>query len=451
MKRLQPVIWSKGTFLSPQHLQLQDRFIESTLEFNLNCLNFRPWGFTQLKIDHEALAAGNFAVLAASGLFPDGLPFDIPAADPAPPPKPLGAYFEAETSQVDLYLAIPHHRDSGVNVSLARQSADTRFLAEVAVVRDENTGGAERPVQVARKNFRWLAEGEARQGTSALRAARVSRTPAGLYQLDAQFVPPLLDISASDFLMGLLRRLVEIMAAKSSMLAGLRRHKNEALAEFTASDIPNFWLLYTVNSYLPLFRHLLESRRGHPEGLFHAMLAVAGALTTFHLKLHPRDLPAYDHDNLGACFADLDEKLRHLLETAVKSNFISLPLTLVRTSIYATALADDKYFASTRMYLALQAEMGEAELISKAPHLIKVCSANHIDQLVRQALPGLPLTHVARPPAALPVKLNYQYFSLSQSGVAWEAVTRARNLAAYVPGDFPHPQLELLILLPQAT
>jgi len=31
-----------------------------------------------------------------------------------------------------------------------------------------------------------------------------------------------------------------------------------------------------------------------------------------------------------------------------------------------------------------------------------------------------------------------------------EAVTRARNLAVHVPGDFPNPQMELLILLPQA-
>ena len=47
--------------------------------------------------------------------------------------------------------------------------------------------------------------------------------------------------------------------------------------------------------------------------------------------------------------------------------------------------------------------------------------------------------------------MKYQYFSLNQSGGAWEAVTRARNLAAYVPDDFPNPKLELLILLPQAA
>jgi hypothetical protein len=28
---------------------------------------------------------------------------------------------------------------------------------------------------------------------------------------------------------------------------------------------------------------------------------------------------------------------------------------------------------------------------------------------------------------------------------------KARNLAAYVPGDFSNPQLELIILLPQAS
>jgi type VI secretion system protein ImpJ len=58
--------------------------------------------------------------------------------------------------------------------------------------------------------------------------------------------------------------------------------------------------------------------------------------------------------------------------------------------------------------------------------------------------------HTPRPPSAIPVKLNYQYFSLSQSGVAWEAVMRSRNLAAHVPGDFRNPQLELIILLPEA-
>jgi type VI secretion system protein ImpJ len=448
MKRLQPVIWSKGTFLTPQHLQIQDRFIEDTLEFTLGSLNYRPWGFGRLGINQEALAGGVLSINAASGLFPDGMPFDIPDSDPAPPPKPLDQHFEADQASVDVYLAIPHYRERGLNVSVSRQGADTRYLAEVAIVRDENTGGAEKPIQIAQKNFRLLVEGESRQGVSALRAARVTRTAAGSYQLDPHFVPPLLDISASDYLVAISRRLVEILSAKSTMLAGMRRQKNQSLADFTASDIANFWLLYTVNTHFPLFRHIFETAKGHPEQLYGEMLSLAGALTTFSLKVHPRDLPSYDHDELEACFTSLDEKLRFLLETVVPSNFVALPLKLVQPSIYATALSDDKYLKNTRMYLAIQAEMNEAELINKTPQLIKVCSATHIEHLVRQALPGLTLTHVARPPSSIPIKMNSQYFSLNQAGGPWEAVLRSRNLAAYVPGDFPNPQLELVILLP---
>lgn len=450
MKRLQPVIWSKGTFLTPQHLQIQDRYIESTLEFTLGSLNYRPWGFGELNIDQSALAGGFFALASASGLFPDGMPFDIPGSDAAPPPKPLAQYFDNETDTLDVWLAIPHYRERGLNVSVSPQGADTRFVAELAVVRDENSGTGEKPIQLARKNFRFLVQGENREGTSSIRVARVKRNAAGTLQLDPHFVPPLLDISASEYLVAIARRLVEILSAKSSMLSGMRRQKNQSLADFTSSDIANFWLLYSVNTHLPMLRHIFECRKGHPETLYSVMLSLAGALTTFSLKIHPRDLPVYDHDELEPCFTDLDEKLRYLLETVVPSNFVSLPLKLVQPFIYATALAEDKYLTNTRMYLAVNAEMSEAELINRTPQLIKICSATHIEHLVRQALPGMTLTHVSRPPSSIPMKLNYQYFSLNQSGLAWEAVQRARNLAAYVPAEFPNPQLELVILLPHA-
>jgi type VI secretion system protein ImpJ len=448
MTRLQPVIWKKGTLLSPQHLQTQDRFLEDTLRFQTGALAFCPWGFQRLQINQEALATGYFAIAEAAGIFPDGLLFDIPDADQAPPPKALAECFDADQRTLDVYLAIPHYRDRGLNVSLPQSKADTRYLAEVALLRDENTGLAERAIQVARKNFRILIEGDSQEHTSVLRLARIQRTGTGAFELDPKFVPPLLDLGASDFLLSILRRLVEILSSKSSQIAGGRRQRNLSLAEFGAADIANFWLLYTMNSHFPLMQHLLETRRGHPEALFEDMLSLAGCLATFSTTVHPRDLPKYDHDGLSACFEDLDSKIRTLLETVIPTNFVSLPLRMTMPSIYTTPLTEDKYLSS-RMYLAIQADTGEADLISKVPYLVKVCSANHIEHLVRQALPGVPLTHTPRPPSAIPVKLNYQYFSVSQTGVAWEAVLRSRNFAAYVPGDFPSPQLELLILLPE--
>jgi type VI secretion system protein ImpJ len=102
------------------------------------------------------------------------------------------------------------------------------------------------------------------------------------------------------------------------------------------------------------------------------------------------------------------------------------------------------------MYLAVSADASDDTIIRRVPQLVKVCSATHIDQLISNALPGIALTHIPSPPSAIPIKMKYQYFSLSQSGAAWETVTRARNFAAHVPADIANPQMELVILLPQA-
>jgi type VI secretion system protein ImpJ len=123
----------------------------------------------------------------------------------------------------------------------------------------------------------------------------------------------------------------------------------------------------------------------------------------------------------------------------------------VQPSIYATTVDDDKYLVGTRMYLAVASDINEADLIKRAPNLMKVSSAAQVEHLVRQALPGIQLTHQARPPASIPVKLKYQYFSLNQSGPVWEGIGKARSVAAFVPGEIKNPQLELIILLPEAS
>jgi type VI secretion system protein ImpJ len=449
MKRLQPVIWTKGTFLTPQHLQVQDRFLEDALQFRLEALKFCAWGFSELVIDQQKLATGHFAISRASGIFPDGLLFDVPDADPAPASKSLAELFEPGMKSLDVYLTVPDYRQRGLNVAIGQRDSGARYSAEVATFRDENTGSTEKPVQVARKNLRFMVEGEHREGNSSLRIANVEKTEGDTFRLNPRFVPPLLDIRASEYILGLLRGVIEVLAARSSQLSGGRRQKNQSLADFTAADIANFWLLYTVNSSFPVFSHLFEAKQMHPEELYSAMVSLAGSLTTFSPKMRPKDLPLYDHDNLGPILSDLDDKLRALLQTVVPTNLISLPLKLVQQSIYATALAEDKYLADTRMYLAVSAETSEDFIIQRVPQVVKVCSATHIDHLVKQALPGVDLKHLSNPPSAIPVKLKYQYFSLNQAGPAWEAVRRARNLAAYVPEDLPKPNLELLILLPQ--
>ena len=451
MKQLQPVLWSKGTFLTPQHMQLQDKFLEDSMNFRVQSLKFCAWGFNEVVLDQELLADGQLAISRASGIFPDGLPFDIPGPDQPPPSKSLAEFFDPDVHNLDIYLTVPDYKDKGLNVAGLGRVASSRYLAEIATVRDDNTGAGEKPIQIARKNLRLLAENETREGSSALRVANVEKTETGAFRLNPRFVPPLLEVRANDYVRGLVNGILELLSAKSTQFSAGRRQKNESRPDFTIADIPNFWFLYTVNSSIPVLNHLLQGQRCHPEEIFAALTMLGASLTTFHPTIRPRDLPVYDHAELSTVFTDLDEKLRTLLNTLFKENVVSLPLKQVSNSIYATAVDQDKYLTNTRMYLAISADVSEDTIIRRVPQVVKTCSATHIDQLINAALPGITLTHLSSPPSAIPIKMKYQYFSLNQSGAAWETVARARNFAAYVPGDIVNPQMELVILLPQQT
>jgi type VI secretion system protein ImpJ len=446
MPQLQPVVWSKGVLLSPQHLQAQDRFFEDTLRFLAGALSFRNWGFSSLQIDAAGLSQGRLSVTQASGIFPDGLMLDMPDCDALPESRTLEDCFPPGNATCSFCLAVPQDRPGGINVALQRGGISARFYSEMQMLRDENSTGVEKPVSLARKNLQILAENENLEGSVLLPLAQVERTETGGYRLDSKYVPPLLNIKGNELLTGILRGQIETLVSRSSQLAGSRRQRNQSLADFSASDIANFWLLYTLNSHLPVLRHLLEAQQVHPEALFLHLLSLAGSLTTFSPKIDPRDLPLYEHERLGACFLALDATIAELLETVVPSNFVALPLKPLRDSIFATAIDKDRYFENSRTYLAVSAEMKEADLISRMPSLAKACSATHIEQLIRQAMPGLKLTHVPVPPRAIPVKLRYQYFSVERSGPVWESVVRARNFAVYMPGEFPNPDLELIFL-----
>ena len=82
-----------------------------------------------------------------------------------------------------------------------------------------------------------------------------------------------------------------------------------------------------MNSAQAPLRHLLVAKRGHPEELFSELSRLAGALCTFALDSHPRDLPLYDHADLSTGFDKLDRHIRAHLEIMVPTNCISIPLT----------------------------------------------------------------------------------------------------------------------------
>ncbi|HSM04631.1 MAG TPA: type VI secretion system baseplate subunit TssK [Longimicrobiales bacterium] len=448
MRQTQGVLWSKGVLLTPQHLQIQDRFLEDTAEFRMSSLSSFPWGFTDLEIDRESLSEGSLALSRAAGLFRDGMAFDLPDSDPAPPAKPLEGLFAPDQEFLTLYLVMPARRAGERTVAMGGESVDTPFVARAIQRRDENTGLSEKPVMVAEKNFRLASENEYLEGSLSLPVARVRRADTGQFELDPDFVPPTLALRGSPYLSSVARRLVELLTAKSHSLSKVRRERGKGLASFGVSDVANFWLLYSTNRYLPEIRHFMQVDSSHPERLYASMLGLAGALSTFSSAVHPAGLPDYDHEDLSGCFGALDRVLRDLLDTVVPARFVSIQLEEARPAIFAAAIDHDRYLTSNEVYLAVSAKGTPPKRVAQ---LLKVASGDLVDRLVRQAVGGIGLRHVPEPGRDVPVKLDYLYFALDQVGEGWQAVRSARNIAVYVPDEIAEARLELVIMLPKAA
>jgi type VI secretion system protein ImpJ len=455
MKTRNPVVWTKGMFLTPQHFQTQDQFFEEAVQFRFNASNYANWGVTDLEVDSDALANGLFRLSKCSGIMSDGEPFDMPEVDELPPSRQVAEHFPPNRSSLDVYVAIPERRARARNVTLEGSengntsvaSFGTRYVAETRMVTDDNAGNEEKPVQFARRAFRLLFADEYRDGFSVLRIAQVTRNATGAPMLNPRFIAPCLNLASSSYLLALLRRQIEILATKSAVLSAPRRQRGKDITDFTASETVAFWLLHTVNSYLPELKHIWKVRHGHPEPVYLAMLRLAGALTTFSLEDRPENLPEYEHSDLGSCFTLLDDKIRQLINTVIKSNFISVPLDVRDRFVWSGTVTEDQHFRNSQFFLAISAKMGVDDLIRKVPQLVKISSQDDIQRLIRNALPGVTLRHTPVPPAAIPMKLDNQYFSLNQSGTLWDAIKLSRQIAVHAPGEIIEPKMEVIVVL----
>jgi type VI secretion system protein ImpJ len=436
-------------YLGPHEFQAQARYFEDAIQFASAALWFQSYGLIGSTLDGDALRNGTVNLVHASGIFPDGTPFLIPQSDGAPAARPIADLFPPTRDRLTVHLGITGHKPGGRNCTASPDLAaagDTRYFAEIRNFNDETNGADARPVPIRRKNIRLLLDPELNDKIVSLPLARIQRDGSGHFIFDPEFVPPCLTISSSERLMLMLRRLIEILEAKSSTLSRASGGAG-GLAEFSTRDLANFWLMHAVNSGLAALRHLWISKRGHPEELFVEMSRLGGALCTFALDSHPRTLPNYDHRDLSDCFEKLDYHIRTHLETIVPTNCVSIPLTKVANYFYEGEVADTRVLGRARWIFGIHASIGDAELIVRTPQLVKLCSAKFVGELVRRAMAGLTLTHLPAPPPAVPARVETQYFNVSRDGPFWDHIVQTRRVGIYVPGELTDAELELLVLL----
>lgn len=446
MSERRPVVWSEGLLLTPQHLQQHDRALRHLVAQRLRMAQSFEWGLTRLAVDAEAVRNGRIVLTEAAGVLPDGTPFSLPDDDPLPPQRDLAGHFDTGADALPVYLGLPAASPSRAQLGPAPApgAPGPRFDVDTAELPDDTTAQSARPVEVQRRHFRVLFPDDALGEHDHLPVAEVVRTAEGAYALREGWVPPCLSIGASESLMRQVAVLRELLVAKSTFLGDQRRQRG-GIADFSAQDTANAMLLYTVDARIPALSHALLHRAAHPEQVYLELMELAGQLCAFTDKLHPRDLPAYDHRALTGTFAKVESVLRDLLDIQPVDKAMRITLEDKGDRRWVGRIADERMLGpDTGLYLGVRADIEEQRLAAAVPTKLKVASLDMIDVLIANALPGVPLIYQRVPPPSLPVKGSFLYFQLDPKGDAWETVRTARSVAIYVPPDIPGIQLELL-------
>ncbi len=469
--------------LAPQHFQAQNRYFEELQHFVASALFPHAYGLVGLEMDDDAIRNGTVSVLHARGIMSDGLPFHFPD-DPPPEPLAIEELFSPTAQSHRVLLEIAPYRSIGANCAEdnGKNAGDFRFRESPSPVRDNLTGGDEQLIPMAGKNFRLRLEtpsGEGAGGEGAgegspggegsgaaspasgpegssgntdgqsrvrLPIARVRRDGSGRFQYDPAFMPPALQAGGNRALVTLLARVVEVLESRARTLA-MERGGASPGGSGTA-ELVGFWFTHAVHTHLPALRQHLDSRTTHPARVFADLSALAGALGTFSLSADVNGLPLYRHAEPEEGFEALERAIRKGLETVIPTRVLNLSVRAGEGYFHTAEAPDRRIFEpGAHWYLAIRSTASRASVLEAVPRLVKICSAKHIERLVREAYPGLEVEHAPTPAAGISPRPGTEYFRLRRTEPCWRSIVETGEVGIYVPGAITEPEMELLVVL----
>jgi type VI secretion system protein ImpJ len=459
MKPIQRVVWSEGMLVSPQHMQQQDLYHERLLDERISALSPYRWGVVSLEIDAGALGSGQLRVTKFVGVLPDGLYLAFEGKDPeAPPTRPIGEHFPPAQAVCEVFLAIQKEREGVPSVSTEQagaaastKAARARFRATPRAVADLTGDAAELTMAFARRNVVVLFGDEPRDDYDAVKIAEIVRDGTGAFLNGEAYIPPVLRVDASPFLMAGIRRLLALMVAKQRQLAGNRNQRGGASIEFNAGDVTRFLQLSAVNGAIPLLSYAATNGEISPTQLYLAVIQVVGQLATFSPDVEPWNLPAFAHNDLRGTFEELFARATALLRTTVREGFMSVPLEL-NQSVYLAKIDDERVATATHLLLAVRSDVPEEQLVQRLPGLCKIASQAQLPQVLRSAAtPGVAVQVTHRPPTEIAVRAGVTYFQLNLQSEYWRNIVQEKTLAIYLAPPFDPARIKIeLLAVPKA-
>lgn len=445
MKIYRP-LWNEGALLSPQQFQQQTEW-ESFRSTGVAALASPfSWGVERVEFDDRLLASGLIQISQLRLWLPDGTLVDTAVSDLPPEPRELNSSQLSDT--VTVVIALPLMQPGVNNVIRQPGMADRplRYREEWVNVQDA-FGSEEESIAVARFNLAIRFEHEDNASWQCCPVARLLRDGQGGWRQDPAFIPPVALFSASPALRERLVLLNRQLRSRRQRLMSMRRESNERLADFAVADVSLFWLLNALNSHARVLVEFERFPARHPEQVWAELARLAGSMLTFSLDSDMDAIPDYDHAEPEKTFPPLFELIAGLLEASLPSRVVALDMSRPDDQTWKALLHDIRLREEADLYLSVRSDIPAWQVAEKFPALCKAGSPDDVNAISTVALKGIPLIAVERVPAALPVRMENQYFALGMESAAARDMLEQGVCMFYVPALLGQLELELFAVL----
>jgi type VI secretion system protein ImpJ len=436
------VYWQDGMFMWPHHMQQEERLQAERVRVNHQWSVHHNWGLRQLEVDPDAFKGGRLVIRRLQARLREGTLVEVPG-DGQVPTLDLNAILAVQ-DQVTVHLAIAKLHEHRPNAVAARVTGgdsaalDTRYLIEEYEVADENTGADPQPLPFRTLNLKLLPDSQDLAGYEILPIGRYERDPTanGVPRLDVNYIPPLIACDAwRPLAVDILQASSHHLSSRMDNLADKVITRGITFETNNPGDNVLLGRLAVLNQASAVLNTIAFAEGIHPLTAYLEMCRLVGQLAIFTGARVAPKLPAYDHDDLGACFYRIKRQLDELdvdIAPYEERAFIGAGLRM------QVAMEAKWLEPAWQMFVGVQSPLPQAEvirLLTKAGQLdMKIGSSDRVDQVFERGLKGLEFTHAPQPPRVLPSMVGLTYFQVNRDAQKseWEQVQKSLALAIRV-------------------